>query len=87
MDGGQLAAAVDVWLPGWLLEAGVSQLAVRLYALLALYALQGLPAPGVPALARQLRARRGEVHQAMRELHAMPVTPAWMVHLEGVPAG
>lgn len=87
MDGADLAAAVDVWLPAWLWDQGLSRPAVRLYALLALYALQGLPAPGVPALAKQLRCTRGEVHQAMRALHQLPVRPAWMLHLEGTPAG
>jgi hypothetical protein len=87
MDGTNLAAAVDVWLPEWLWDASLSRLAVRLYALLALYALQDLPAPPAAALARQLRCRRGQVYTAMRELHAMPITPAWMLHFQGVPAG
>jgi hypothetical protein len=66
------------------LDADISHLAVRVYALLALYAAEGLPQPPAGKLAHRLRCGRQELREAMRELGRLRPLPRW---LRRVPAG
>lgn len=73
------------WLPEAVLDADLSHLAVRLYALLALHAAQGLPQPPARILAHRLHCSVQDVQTASRELgRRLRPLPRW---LHRVPAG
>ena len=85
-DTGEVLTA-GAWLPESVLDADLSHLAVRLYALLALYAAQGLPRPPARILANRLHCGVQELQEAVRELGRLRPLPRWMHRGEEVPAG